>query len=50
MSWPIILDLTIIFLLVVDIILYHRMYNIVKHLAIVSGYTYNYLSDKDKDF
>jgi len=45
-----ILDVTIIILLLVDILLYRVMYNKLQGVIAIVGYTYLYLSGKDKDY
>ena len=45
-----ILDVTIIILLLVDILLYRVMYNKLQGVIAILGYTYLYLSNKDKDY
>ena len=46
----IILDVAIIFLLLVDILLYGVIYNKLEGVIAILGYTYLYLSNKDEDF
>ncbi len=46
----IILDVTIILLLLFDILLYGVLYNRLKGVIAIVGYTYLYLSDKDEDY
>jgi hypothetical protein len=46
----IILDVTIIALLLFDILLYGVLYNRLKRVIAIVGYTYLYLMDKDEDF
>ena len=46
----IILDVAIIFLLLVDILLYGVIYNKLEGVIALLGYTYLYLSNKDEDY
>jgi len=46
----IVLDVIIIALLLFDILLYGVLYNKLQGVIAVVGYTYLYLSDKDKDY
>jgi len=46
----IILDVTIILLLLFDILLYGVLYNRLKGVIAIVGYTYLYLRDKDEDY
>jgi len=50
MEWSTILDIIIILLLVVDIIIYHRTYGLIRDVSIITSYVFNYLKQKDDKF